>query len=375
MLYIKKMRIQIQRDNGKVITPLNKEKKDSFTIAGMLNQKKVDINKSASLSKQSDGSLVTQMKKDQKAIDGYWIVLQNWSQCTLKCGGGKTYLHRMCVPPKNGGKPCIGEAIVTRECNVKPCPKVKESKELFRNRTTTLKPIIKIMPFSTRPQRYSKCIIKESDFLYSKNLANGVKDQLTTHMGEDKPDSMDSVKIPVRIVMNNRTITLFAGEDYDTHVETFILKKSKFLRDANNADCFLLQEEIGNKQAQLCAFTEGKKAVEEWDYDFNLFKLQCSSKRPEHIMNEFQKKLQEKMQDVKKGLLDEAQETMKRKAQETEEMKLETKIKSTSKVALQAIQKEVNLEELIKKEELEREKKEEEFMMKKIDEEKKKSVN
>jgi hypothetical protein len=46
---------------------------------------------------------------------------------------------------------------------------------------------------------------------------------------------------------------------------------------------------------------------------------------------------------------------MKRKAQRSEEKKLATKIKKTNNVALQAVQKEINLEEMIKNEEKERE--------------------
>ena len=38
--------------------------------------------------------------------DGEWVTLKNWSGCTLACGGGKSYLHRMCIPPRNGGLPC-----------------------------------------------------------------------------------------------------------------------------------------------------------------------------------------------------------------------------------------------------------------------------
>jgi len=90
-------------------------------------------------------------------------------------------------------------------------------------------------------------------------------------------------------------------------------------------------------------------------------------------MDEFQKRLGDRINEVKKSLLDETQQQMKRKAEETEEIKLKSTIKKTNKVALQAIQKELNLEELIKQEEIEREKREEQMMLKKIEEEKRKS--
>lgn len=375
MTYIKKMKIKLQRDGGIVLTPRIKEEKDDLTIAGMLNPSKIDTNKSASLSKDSNGNLSVKMDpKKSNIFDGYWIVLQNWSQCTLKCGGGKSYLQRMCVPPKNGGKPCVGEAILTKDCNMHACPKVSKSQELLKksNNTQILKPLVKIMPFSSRPQRYSKCVIKEGDLLYNKDIAE--KDPLLSQTGGEKPAEIENVKIPVRLVMNNRTVTIFAGEDYDSHIETFILKKAKLYRDAKSEECFIIKEETGERQAHLCAFGDGKRIIEEWNYDFNLFKYQCNFKKQEYIMDEFQKKLEEKIKDVKKGLLDEVQEKNKIKAQETEEMKLESKVKKTNKVALQAIQKELNLEELIKQEEAERERREEQQMIKKIEEEKKKSV-
>ena len=64
--------------------------------------------------------------KVNKMTDGYWMILQDWSQCTKKCGGGLSYRHLMCIPPKNGGKQCVGQPIRTRPCNPEPCPTVSE---------------------------------------------------------------------------------------------------------------------------------------------------------------------------------------------------------------------------------------------------------
>lgn len=49
------------------------------------------------------------------------MTLQDWTQCTLVCGGGTQTMQRMCIPPMNGGKSCEGEAILTKKCNTKPC--------------------------------------------------------------------------------------------------------------------------------------------------------------------------------------------------------------------------------------------------------------
>jgi len=371
MNYMKKMKIQLQRNEGKVITPIKKENNEDSTLSGMLN-----LNSSGSCYYSQAQSIEDEnsVKNKNKKSDGYWIVLQNWSQCTLKCGGGKSYLQRMCVPPKNGGKPCQGDQIISKDCNTNPCPKLEKKFHIINsNNSTILKPIIKIMPFSSRPQRYSKCVIKEGDILYTKNYKSK-KNEYTTDLGGENPDCVEGEKIPIRVVMNNRTISLFAGQDYDTHIETFVLKKSRFNRDLKAEDCFIISEEKGNKQAQLCAFSEGKKLVEEWDYDFHLFKYQCNEKKEEHKVDEFQKKVEEKIKDIKKNLLAEAETEMKHKAQKNEEIKLELKVKNTNNVAFRALQKELNLEELVKQEEMEREKKEVQVMLKNIEEEKKKKV-
>lgn len=50
----------------------------------------------------------------QSKIDGRWIILHDWSTCTLACGGGTQTLHRFCIPPSDGGAPCVGNSIVNR---------------------------------------------------------------------------------------------------------------------------------------------------------------------------------------------------------------------------------------------------------------------
>jgi len=63
-------------------------------------------------------------------VDGWWEVLQDWSTCTLKCGGGTQTQHRKChAPTSNEGKPCIGEPIITKSCNTEPCPPDVEDSE------------------------------------------------------------------------------------------------------------------------------------------------------------------------------------------------------------------------------------------------------
>ena len=364
------MKCTIQRDQGIVLLPegpkgANNDPNKPKTISGMLNPNSAK----AKAKKNQAGAL----------IDGYWIVLQTWSQCTLKCGGGKSYLQRMCVPPKEGGKPCNGDAVLNRDCNKNPCPGVMDAGNKNSITQKTMKPIVKIMPFSSRPQRYSKCVIKESDMMYTKDMNK--KDALTTEIPINK-DSVNTMQVPVRVIMNNRTLTIFAGEGYDTHLDTFNIQNSNLIMPdiktakGNDLNCFWINSEDG-RTAHLCPFgcASESKVVDEWRYDFNLFKYQCSfgHKEQELDMN-LKKKLDAKIKAAKGAAMDEAQDDMKRRAQKSEEKKLATKIKKTNGVALQAVQKEINLEEMIKNEEKEREEKEEEEMKVRIGAEQEKQV-
>lgn len=88
--------------------------------------------------------------KNGSKVDGRWVILQDWSQCSQACGGGKQFLQRMCVPPQNGGNNCEGEPLLVKDCNSQPCPMVINSEtEAPANPTT-----IKMQQLSSRPLRY-----------------------------------------------------------------------------------------------------------------------------------------------------------------------------------------------------------------------------
>jgi len=108
--------------------------------------------------KQLLGTGPYEKRKDHKQADGYFILLQDWSQCTLKCGGGKSYQHWMCVPPKKGGRACQGKPIRSKNCNTQPCPghKFVPGENLINaapELNTVLTPIIKSLPYTNRRQK------------------------------------------------------------------------------------------------------------------------------------------------------------------------------------------------------------------------------
>ena len=57
--------------------------------------------------------------------DGKWVILSNWSKCSVLCGGGYSILKRTCIKPIGNGMPCQGEDTVRKSCNEISCDQVK----------------------------------------------------------------------------------------------------------------------------------------------------------------------------------------------------------------------------------------------------------
>lgn len=88
-----------------------------------------------------------------------WVVLKDWGDCTLACGGGWRFKHRYCYMPK-GSDPCKGEAILKKACNTQPCreaniPELNKNKVNVKGvETKILTPVVKVVHVSTRRQKY-----------------------------------------------------------------------------------------------------------------------------------------------------------------------------------------------------------------------------
>ena len=234
-----KLKLKKQHNLGAYVSKngFNKNMNQDETIRSLINPYPAPIN-----------------QNNQNVIDGKWIVLQEWSQCTLKCGGGLSYQHLLCVPPKQGGKPCEGPSIRTKPCNTQPCPGVSIFKQVnLQNISGINNPIVKVMSISSRPQRYDKCYLKESDALMAR------------HDGE---------KIPVRVIMNNKSVSIYQDESLHSNFMTLLLKDTNLFK--SEIGCFILKG--SNQKVQICGLGD-TKFVEEWTYDFNLFKYQCREKR------------------------------------------------------------------------------------------------
>ena len=57
-------------------------------------------------------------------VDGGWSEFNEWSACSLTCGGGTQSRTRTCdnPPPLNAGRSCAGEPTEVRACETKGCP-------------------------------------------------------------------------------------------------------------------------------------------------------------------------------------------------------------------------------------------------------------
>ena len=103
--------------------------------------------------KKGDSNCIT------KKPESHWIVLKDWGDCTLACGGGMRFKHRYCYMPK-GSSPCNGEAILKKACNTQPCleaniPELNNNKISQKGvETQILTPVVKVIHVSTRKQKY-----------------------------------------------------------------------------------------------------------------------------------------------------------------------------------------------------------------------------
>ncbi|XP_023559876.1 hemicentin-1 [Octodon degus] len=67
---------------------------------------------------------VQRCNTDLCPVDGSWGNWQNWSRCSVSCGGGEKTRIRLCdspLPSKNG-RFCRGDATQVARCNTQPCP-------------------------------------------------------------------------------------------------------------------------------------------------------------------------------------------------------------------------------------------------------------
>ena len=57
-------------------------------------------------------------------VDGGFGVWDDWTPCTVSCGGGDQTRSRACdsPAPAYGGNECEGDTVMCQRCNMEACP-------------------------------------------------------------------------------------------------------------------------------------------------------------------------------------------------------------------------------------------------------------
>lgn len=331
----------------------------------MIQRSKGEIVSQASTQEKSDEEGPAKDESSPSNLnDGRLVLLQDWSDCTLKCGGGKAYQQWMCIPPKSGGKPCAGDLIREKECNVQPCPEIitggkDDSNSSVFGAKLDKPPIVKVARFSKRYNRYSKCIIKETDIFSFDESGN---------------------KRPSRFLMNNKTISIFGDDDYMNKEASYDIETTE-LKLMKEPCCFELVDRL--KKNKYCGFDASCG-----DPQLNVFSVNMQNVFAEFksICNVGRQTLfitTEEEAKIKKT----KQVTMQIRQNETEKEKLQQakvemaedvnsnfakKIEVTQNNGMKALEKELMIENLIRKDEENKETLKEKEIVQQIAVEKKK---
>lgn len=114
---------------------------------------------------------------------------------------------------------------------------------------------------------------------------------------DEHSDTLKKVLRPVRLVMNNFTLSIFENSNYNSNIMNFDLEMTKLFVSKEHPWCILIQQKFQN--AELCNFSMDHKDtsfVEEWNYDFQLFKYKCHvDRKAEDVEKSINFKLRKKL--------------------------------------------------------------------------------
>jgi hypothetical protein len=183
--------------------------------------------------------------------------------------------------------------------------------------------------------------------------------------------------MPVRLVMNNKTLTIMEGVTFDKTVHIFNLEDSDLVQTQKS--CFKVKDHSTGQNSysfdmNFCPFGVGKSTEwsNEWDYDFNLFKYQCAVPRYNTTLdlnNSEEDELKNKVNQMKVDIIKEKE---KKIISEQEDEEVYKRQKNLDNDELEVIAKEFDIEKLMEKEEREKELLEEDGMALELEKEKEK---
>jgi len=158
---------------------------------------------------------------------------------------------------------------------------------------------------------------------------------------------------------------------------SFELRSAEISPSKMHTNCFILSQgeitDTNKLQAEICPFglDRADTMYQQWMYDFNLFKYQCHTERETVDLDAadakaLNDKYKKKLAGAKMDIISEREKLVKEKTKPN----YNVQIMKTNQIAMQAVQKEVGLEDMVKKEEQEREQLAEKELLAQIEDEK-----
>lgn len=183
--------------------------------------------------------------------------------------------------------------------------------------------------------------------------------------------------MPVRLIMNNRTLTVFEGVEFNKLVHSYNIKDTILSKIIERKGCFSLESPSSVSSVismSFCAFgmSASDEWVNEWDYDFNLFKNQCAVNQGEvdfSLDSTEEGKLNNELTQLKADIIKQKELQV---ANELEEQTIYKEKNAIDETELSAIEKEFDIEQMVQQEERQREEKMEEELNLQIEKEKEK---
>ena len=163
---------------------------------------------------------------------------------------------------------------MTRECNTQPCQAPVHE---LPNREEA-QPILKVSQLTTRKQRFTACVIKEGDLEW---------------MREDMqmPEGIKKPRFPVRVVLNNMTLSVFTANHFDTITFGVNLLAIKTIENhpEDEKACFVITSD-DNKRIVLCSMLSDtsdtpENIKKEWVKQIYFFKNHCHTEHAVHFFD------------------------------------------------------------------------------------------
>lgn len=175
------------------------------------------------------------------------------------------------------------------------------------------------------------------------------------------------VKIPIHVILNNRTISGFASDNYDAILWSYELSKMRPMQNfPDDPDlCFILSDGTKGRRTIICPMPTSKKGVKElkkeWVNDIMTFKNDCKDKF--YTEDEEPPELKNRKADADQDYMTKKAQMLNSASDLEKTTKDDKQMDKVAGMALKAVQKELMFEDMQEREELIKEKDEYKTLM------------